>query len=97
MEILRIKDILKAKGLTLGDLSLMLDINRVNLSKTIHGNPSIKTLSKIADALEVQVVDLFEQQNMNDVVTGHLEIKGKVYTIKCKDDLIEVMKLLEKK
>ncbi|MDR1201644.1 MAG: helix-turn-helix domain-containing protein [Tannerellaceae bacterium] len=58
---LRIKDVIKEKGLTIQSLADKMKINRVNLSSSINGNPTIETLSRIADALEVQVSDLFEK------------------------------------
>lgn len=36
-------------------------INRVNLSNMVNGNPTVETLNKIADALNVPVTELFEQ------------------------------------
>lgn len=57
---LRIKETAKEKGITLEQLSTILGINRVTLSRTINGNPTIDTIQRIADALEVDVIDLFE-------------------------------------
>lgn len=59
---LRVKEICKEQNLTLSDLADMLGINRVNLSSTINGNPTIGTLEKIATALGVELVELFERK-----------------------------------
>ncbi|MDH6356265.1 helix-turn-helix transcriptional regulator [Parabacteroides sp. PF5-9] len=58
---LRIKEVIKDRGMTIQSLADKMGINRVNLSSSINGNPTIETLGKIASALEVPVTDLFEQ------------------------------------
>jgi transcriptional regulator with XRE-family HTH domain len=64
---LRIKDVIKEKGLTIQSLANQMGINRVNLSSSINGNPTIETLNKIALALQVPISDLFEQPTDNTV------------------------------
>lgn len=56
---MRIKDVIKEKGLTINELAEILQINRVSLSSAINGNPTVETLTKIANALEVEVWELF--------------------------------------
>lgn len=56
---LRIKDVLKEQGKTQIELSKALNVTPVGLNKIINGNPTVETLEKIADALEVDVRDLF--------------------------------------
>ena len=56
---LRIKEILKEKGVTINELANQLQINRVNLSKMINGNPTLDTLEKIATELGMEIKDLF--------------------------------------
>ena len=58
---LRIKEVIKEKGMTITELADKMRINRVNLSNMVNGNPTVETLNKIADALEVSVTELFEQ------------------------------------
>lgn len=57
--ILRIKEILKSKKLTINDLANLMNINRVTLSNSINGNPTLDTLHKIATHLEVNLSELF--------------------------------------
>ena len=59
--ILRIKEICKQKGITQKALAEKIGMSAFGLSKAINGNPTIKTLDKIADALGVKVWDLFVQ------------------------------------
>ena len=58
---LRIKEVIKEKGMTITELADKMGINRVNLSNMVNGNPTVETLNKIAGALEVPVTELFEQ------------------------------------
>ena len=64
---LKIKELAKSKGLTLNDLANKMGINRVTLSNMINGNPTVSTLSKIAESLNVPVSELFsvEEDNMS--------------------------------
>ena len=57
---LRIKEVLKEKGITLKDLAIMLGITNVALSRSVNGNTTIETLRKIAYVLDVDVRDLIE-------------------------------------
>ena len=59
---LRVKEILKSKGMTAKELAGLLGISEPSLSLTIKAgaNPSLQTLDKIASALGVPVAELFE-------------------------------------
>ena len=48
---LRIKEVIKEKGMTITELADKMGINRVNLSNMVNGNPTVETLNKIAGAL----------------------------------------------
>ncbi|MDR2003937.1 MAG: helix-turn-helix transcriptional regulator [Prevotella sp.] len=65
---LRIQEIAKSKGLTLKDLAEKLGISNVGLSQQINGNPTIETLKKISDTLDVDFVELFESDSKEDTV-----------------------------
>lgn len=56
---LRIKEIIKAKGITAKELAAKIGISEGALSLAINGNPTVETLEKIASALGVPVSDLF--------------------------------------
>jgi len=62
---LRIKEIIKEKGTTIQSIADAIGVNRVTLSNSINGNPTLETLNKIADALGVSVTELFEQPKLN--------------------------------
>ena len=58
---LRIKEVIKEKGMTITELADKMGINRVNLSNMVNGNPTVETLNKIALALNVPVTKLFDR------------------------------------
>ena len=57
----RIKEIMQEKGVTSASLSTMIGIHKVSISNIINGkiNPSAETLEKIAEALGVEMWELF--------------------------------------
>lgn len=57
---LRIKEIIKAKGITAKELAAKIGISEGALSLAINGNPTVETLVKIASALGVTVSELFD-------------------------------------
>jgi len=86
VEELRIKEILKFKGLTMLDLSNILMINRVTLSNSLNGNPTLETLKKIASALEVNLSELFINCDKRDIL-GYIEYKNEIHKIQSIQDL----------
>ena len=56
---LRIKEILKEKGMTQKELAKKMGVAEMSVSKSINGNPGLSTLEKIAEALGVDVSELF--------------------------------------
>jgi transcriptional regulator with XRE-family HTH domain len=60
---LRIKELLKERGIAVKDLSTMIDLTPPSVSNLINGKskPSIEVFERIALALNVPVSDLFEQ------------------------------------
>lgn len=60
---LRIREILKLKGITAKELAARLDISEGALSATLNGNPTLERLNAIASALGVEVSELFVPAN----------------------------------
>lgn len=60
---IRIKEILKEKGMTVNQLADMLNISRQALSKQIQGKMLVETAQRIADALDVPMWQLFASPN----------------------------------
>lgn len=62
---LRIKELCKQKGITQKELAERIGLSPVGLAKAVAGNSTINTLEKIADGLEVNISDLFENSSLN--------------------------------
>ena len=62
---LKVKDIRTAKGLSISQLAEIAGMQRSNLSRLEHGKhlPSLETLDRIADGLEIQVVELLAKNS----------------------------------
>ena len=56
---MRIKEILKEKGITAKELANRLSLSEGALSQSLNGNPTLERLRQIADALEVPITELF--------------------------------------
>ena len=56
---MRIKEILKSKGMTVGELAEKLGISRQALSRQIQGKLLVETAERIAATLEVPIWQLF--------------------------------------
>lgn len=74
---LRIKEVIKEKGTTIQAVADEIGINRVNLSSSINGNPTVETLEKIAKALDVSIVELFGESKQG--FTALVDSNGTLY------------------
>lgn len=90
---LRVKDICKEKGITIGELADKMQMVRESLSRAINGNPTLDTLERIATALNVPITELFSTDKQD--LCGHVEYKGTVYTIKSRSDLENLLKIVD--
>lgn len=83
---LRVKEICKDKGILMEELANKLGIARVNLTKTINGNPTIGTLERIAEALEVDFMELFAKNEKGEA-NGYIELDGTIHKVTSKEDI----------
>ncbi len=74
---LDIKSMIKQKGYSVTSLAEKLGMTQISLSRIINGNPTIETLQKIANALDVEVVELFAPINNKDEETLFIHRDGK--------------------
>lgn len=82
MDELRIKEILKQQGKTMQDLADMIGINRVNLSNSLNGNPTLDRLKQVADCLNVDLKDLFKENKKVGVeVFGLIKVNEDLWII----------------
>ena len=85
--ILQLKEILKEKKISQKDLAAKTGLTTVTINNIVlNGNPTIETLEKIANALNLNIVDLFtpveknknvpifiKDKNGDDKIIGYLE------------------------
>lgn len=86
MATLKIKQIVREKGITMAKLADEMGIHPVNLSSSLNGNPTLSTLNKIAEVLGVEVADLFEREN-KPTVNGFVKVYDTVYEVSSVADL----------
>ena len=58
---MRIREIIKEKGLSTEELAAKLGVSVSSINQSISGNPTVDTLTRIADALDVPIAELFEK------------------------------------
>jgi transcriptional regulator with XRE-family HTH domain len=75
---LRVIEICKNVGITQKALAEKIEMSPVGLSKSINGNPTIETLEKIANALNVDISELFDEK---EPIFGVLIFNGNTYRI----------------
>lgn len=70
MNLLRLKDLLIEKQLTGKKLSELVEVTPASISNIVQGNsfPKPELLVKIADALQVEVRDLFASKKLSKTV-----------------------------
>ncbi len=86
---LRLKEILAQRGLTLKDFAQTSGISQSNLSNYLNGNisPTLDTLKKMASFLNIDVVELFREQDNIELYAKH---DGILYPIS-KEDILSVI------
>ncbi|MFZ4454675.1 MAG: helix-turn-helix domain-containing protein [Bacteroidales bacterium] len=97
MEKLRIKELLKLKGMTMIQLAERLGINRVNLSSSsINGNPTVAIVEKIAAVLGLSLAELFAYPIEENGVTGYLGHNGVIHKIESVSDVDSFVIMVKK-
>jgi transcriptional regulator with XRE-family HTH domain len=76
IEIMRIKEVIKEKGLTMKEVAHRMGVKSSTLSRAINGNTTVVTLKRIADVLGVSISELMEKQE-----TAHIcpHCNGELY------------------
>ena len=83
---LRIKEIAKAKGITMGEIADKMGINPVNLSASLYGHHTLNRLQEVAVILGVEISDLFAQDS--SYINGHIETGNNIYSVKSREQFI---------
>lgn len=84
---LRVTEICKEKGITQQMLANKLGIQYQSLYAALNGNPKLETLQNIANALNVNIVDLFEKR---EDIELFVKYNGEMYPLTNKD-IIEII------
>ncbi|MEO0507688.1 MAG: helix-turn-helix transcriptional regulator [Bacteroidota bacterium] len=90
-----VKQILKNKGMTQSDLAEKLGTTQETVSRQLGGNPTLKTLTEIATALEVDIRELFTSTTDKGGIYGFVEFDDKVHTVRSQFDLEKLLELLK--
>ena len=67
---LRIKELCKERGITLNTLAERIGVRQPSISGLATGKlrPSLDTLEKLCEALDVEVGDLFRPRNRDEII-----------------------------
>ena len=86
---MRLKEILKSKGITQLKFSELIGIRPEALSRILadRGNPNMLIIQKMANILDVNIGDLFENEKEEKKICGYLEFNDKICKINSIEDL----------
>lgn len=88
---LRVAELCKEKGITQQALAKKLGIQYQSLYAALNGNPKMDTLEKIAEALNVSVVELFAPVEKTDVL-GIIRIKNIFHEVKSIEEIEKLVR-----
>lgn len=95
IEELRVKEILKERGMKMYELAEQMNIAPESLTRALQRNPQYSTLKTIADTLGVSVRDLFKGDSTsaaNDEMRGCIFHKGEMYTFKSREEIEDFLR-----
>lgn len=89
---LRIQQICKEKGISMRELASRLNIHYQSLYDSLKGNPTLKRLTDVANALGVDIVELFAEKG--DFV-AFVRRQGETFTFDSEKALIDYVEELK--
>ena len=95
IEELRVKEILKERGMKMYELAKKMDIAPESLTRALQRNPQYSTLKTIADTLGVSVRDLFKGESVSAVdneMRGCIFHKGEMFTFNSRSEIEQFLK-----
>ena len=97
MKLLRIKELIKLKGITSKELANRVEVTPASISNIINGNsfPKPELLISIANVLDVDVKELFISTKTSTPLNGFIDYRGVIYRIQSIDDLKQLVKVIE--
>ncbi|GAB5400154.1 MAG: hypothetical protein Aureis2KO_17390 [Aureisphaera sp.] len=96
MEYLNIKECIKNKGIGYKELGEIVGLTKTSIARIAAGKqtPNFVTLAKIANALDVEVKELFKSTEEHKRINGFIEFDGNIYPVKNITDLNKLIKLI---
>lgn len=70
---LRIREVMLEKGISVNEMSEKLGITRQSFYSIVNGNPTMSTLTKIAEILGVTVKELFKEDDNGNISDNEKE------------------------
>ena len=90
---LRIKELCKEKHITMAEIAEKIGINPITLSQSLNGNPTLNRLTEVANALGVDVSELFEHP-VKHLLHGVLYVNGEPIIVNNRQEIEEILKKL---
>ena len=59
MSALKAKEVIKKKGMTIEEVASKMGITKGSLSTALNGNPTVSYLTRLANAIDCDIRDLF--------------------------------------
>lgn len=95
IEELRVKEILKERGMKMYELAEKMQIAPESLTRALQRNPQYTTLKTIADTLGVSVRDLFRGESVSaadNEMRGCIFHKGAMFTFNSRSEIEQFLK-----
>lgn len=90
----RILELCKEAGINQTELAEKIGLSRVGLSKAINGNPTVDTLERIATALNVPIMELFNV-GTSEELTALIQYKADFYKASTIEELKKIVAEIE--
>ena len=91
---LRVKEILKERGIKMKDLADLIQVAPETMTRALKGNPQFSTLKSIADVLGVSVRELFKGEDAKpseNQVYGCIYIDNQPYIFNNREELDKLL------
>lgn len=83
---LQIKELCREKHITMAEIASKIGITPITLSQSLNGNPTLSRLKEVADALGVDVGELFEQP-VRESMYGCIYVNGSPVIVKNREEI----------
>ena len=88
---LKIKEVVKSKGTTMAKIAEKIGITPITLSQSLNGNPTLSRLTEVADALGVDVSELFVQPQRKQDIHGVLYVDGRAIIVNNREEIEDLL------